>query len=217
MRVSNAPSEASLIARKEAHRGPVRGLQANPFQANLVASGATDAEVLLWDLNNTAKTFTPGAAKSQKIEDVTDLAWNCKVGHILATASNNGYVVMWDLKNRKEVIQLACPAGRRSISSIAWNPDVPTHLLTACDDDANPVIYSWDLRNAHAPRKGKPAQPAYTQLDLDWAHKGRPFDRLVSQGRRAAAQRRQGQPHAVLEPVVGNHDQRADSQLQLDL
>lgn len=41
-------SEAALIARCEAHQGPVRGLQVNPFQPFLVASGATDAEVVRW-------------------------------------------------------------------------------------------------------------------------------------------------------------------------
>jgi protein transport protein SEC31 len=38
-------NESALIARCEAHHGAVRGLQVNPFQPFLVASGATDAEV----------------------------------------------------------------------------------------------------------------------------------------------------------------------------
>lgn len=43
--LSQSNSETTLIARCEAHQGPVRGLQVNPFQPFLVASGATDAEV----------------------------------------------------------------------------------------------------------------------------------------------------------------------------
>lgn len=43
--LSQPNNEAALIARCEAHQGPVRGLQVNPFQPFLVASGATDAEV----------------------------------------------------------------------------------------------------------------------------------------------------------------------------
>lgn len=44
--LSQPNNETALIARCEAHQGPVRGLQVNPFQPFLVASGATDAEVI---------------------------------------------------------------------------------------------------------------------------------------------------------------------------
>lgn len=97
------------------------------------------------------ESFTPSQNKSNRLEDITDLAWNKKVAHILATASNNGSTVIWDLKSRKEVMQLGMPGGRKSVSSIVWDPENPTHILTATDDDSDPVIYSWDLRNAHAP------------------------------------------------------------------
>lgn len=143
-------SVESLIELKIAHQGGVKGLQVNPFQPYLVASGAINSDILLWDLNS-LQSYPPSQSKSLRMEDVTDLAWNCQVPHILATSSNNGYTIIWDLKNRKEAIQLCLPGGRKSVSSIAWNPDNPTHILTASDDDSSPVIYSWDLRNAHAP------------------------------------------------------------------
>ena len=38
-------NDSALLSRCEGHHGPVRGLQVNPFQPFLVASGATDAEV----------------------------------------------------------------------------------------------------------------------------------------------------------------------------
>jgi protein transport protein SEC31 len=141
----------SLIELKTgAHQGAVRGLQVNPLTANLLASGSINADILLWDLGS-LQSYPPTGTKSNRLEDVTDLAWNCQVSHILATGSSNGYTVIWDLKARKEVIQLALPGGRRSVSAIAWNPETPTHILTATDDDQSPVIYSWDLRNSHAP------------------------------------------------------------------
>jgi protein transport protein SEC31 len=146
-----SPAECQIDLKTDAHSGPVRGLEVNPVQPFLVASGSVDAQIMLWDLNGLGEGFAPAANKSSRLEDVTDLAWNRKVAHILATASSNGYTVVWDLKVRKEVMQLALPGGRKAVSAIAWDPENPTHLLTATDDDTTPLIYSWDLRNAHAP------------------------------------------------------------------
>lgn len=61
--------------------------------------------------------------------------------------------MVWDLKSRKEVLQLSTPGQRVGMSAIAWNPENATQLLVASDDDQSPLIYSWDLRNARAPEK----------------------------------------------------------------
>ncbi|KAJ3111982.1 protein transport protein S31 [Phlyctochytrium bullatum] len=81
-------------------------------------------QIFIWDLKNpTNNPYSPGT-RSQKLEDVTTLAWNRQVVYILATASNNGNTVIWDLRNRREVITLTHPGGRRPpITGIAWNPD----------------------------------------------------------------------------------------------
>ena len=70
--------ENGLVAQQDKHTGPVRALDFNPFQANLLASGATDSELYIWDLNNTATPMTPGA-KTQPAEDVQGVAWNRQV------------------------------------------------------------------------------------------------------------------------------------------
>lgn len=64
------------------------------------------------------------------MDDISSVAWNCQVPHILSTASTNGYTVVWDLRNKKEVMTLAqgsqntLTGGRGSISSISWHPNV---------------------------------------------------------------------------------------------
>lgn len=86
-------------------------------------------KVYIWDLNNPSTPYTPGA-RSAKMDDISTVAWNCQVQHILSTASTNGYTVIWDLRNKKEVMTLAHAgqnpvSGRRgSISSIAWHPNI---------------------------------------------------------------------------------------------
>ena len=73
---------------KDKHTGSVNSLDLNPFQANLLASGAADSEIFIWDLNKFSMPMTPGA-KAQPLEEVRAVAWNRQVQHILATTGTN--------------------------------------------------------------------------------------------------------------------------------
>lgn len=152
-----AESEAQILS-NPTHTGQIRGLDFNKYQSNLLASAGSNNEVYIWDLHNPNTPYKPGP-KSTKLDDITSVGWNGQVQHILATSSSNGHTVVWDLRNRKEVMTLSAPnsggmnAGRRSISSVVWHPDVATQLVTASEDDSNPVITLWDLRHAHSPEK----------------------------------------------------------------
>ncbi len=66
--------------------------------------------------------YSPGA-RSPKLEDIYAIQWNRLVPHILASSSNNGYTVIWDLRSKRELLSLAHPGGRKPITSIAWNVD----------------------------------------------------------------------------------------------
>ncbi|XP_051958647.1 protein transport protein Sec31A-like [Xyrauchen texanus] len=59
-----AAGEDAIIGQSNKHTGPVRALDYNRFQNNLIASGANDSEIYIWDLNNFSNPMTPGA-KSQ--------------------------------------------------------------------------------------------------------------------------------------------------------
>ena len=41
-----------LLCKLQKHTGAVKGLQFNPFSSNLLASGAADGELAIWDLAN---------------------------------------------------------------------------------------------------------------------------------------------------------------------
>jgi protein transport protein SEC31 len=60
----------------------------------------------------------------------------------MATSSGTGYTVVWDLKNRREVLQLnyaggsgavngSSFGGRRGVTAVAWNPDVVSRVSDA--------------------------------------------------------------------------------------
>jgi protein transport protein SEC31 len=45
------------------------------LQENLFATGASESDILIWDLNNTDTPMLPGA-KSQPADDVLWISWN---------------------------------------------------------------------------------------------------------------------------------------------
>ncbi|XP_033265892.1 protein transport protein Sec31A isoform X11 [Orcinus orca] len=139
-----------VIAQNDKHTGPVRALDVNIFQTNLVASGANESEIYIWDLNNFATPMTPGA-KTQPPEDISCIAWNRQVQHILASANPSGRATVWDLRKNEPIIKVSDHSNRMHCSGLAWHPDVATQMVLASEDDRLPVIQMWDLRFASSP------------------------------------------------------------------
>lgn len=110
--------------------------------------------------------YAPGPTKGPAGEtEITSVHWNRQVKHILASSAENGIVVyvnlsfsdsplilcsVWDLRAKKPAASFKDPKGSRC-SSVLWNPDSKVNLITTCDDDSNPVIHCWDLKNYLAP------------------------------------------------------------------
>ncbi|XP_064163252.1 protein transport protein Sec31A isoform X12 [Anguilla rostrata] len=141
-----------IISQNDKHTGPVRALDVNPFQTNLVASGGNESEIYIWDLNNISSPMTPGP-KTQPLEDISCVAWNRQVQHILASASPSGRASVWDLRKNDLIIKVSDHSNRMHCSGLAWNPEVATQLVLASEDDRMPVIQMWDLRFATSPLK----------------------------------------------------------------
>ncbi|XP_036070515.1 protein transport protein Sec31A isoform X9 [Oryzias melastigma] len=141
-----------VITESDRHSGPVRALDVNPFQANLVASGGNESEIFIWDMNNFGSPMTPGP-KTQPLEDISCVAWNRQVQHILASASPSGRASVWDLRKNDLIIKVSDHSNRMHCSGLAWNPEVATQLVLASEDDRMPVIQMWDLRFATSPLK----------------------------------------------------------------
>ncbi|CAL1287606.1 unnamed protein product [Larinioides sclopetarius] len=143
--------ESALLHHNTKHTGPVHSLDFNNFQDCLLASGATESEIFIWDLNNPAAPVTLGA-KSQPLEDVTCVSWNCQVQHILASTFPARCVV-WDLRKNEPIIKVSDSSSRLRCKVVCWHPEVATQLCIASEDDHSPVIQLWDLRFATSPLK----------------------------------------------------------------
>ncbi|KAM6105898.1 protein transport protein Sec31B [Pterocles gutturalis] len=145
-----ASKSEPVIGQTEKHSGPVQALDFNPFQSNLLASGANDSEIFIWDLNNFSVPMTPGP-KSQPHEDISVVSWNRQVQHILSSAHPSGKAVVWDLRKNEPIIKVSDHSNRMHCSGMAWHPEVATQLVLSSEDDRLPVIQIWDLRFATSP------------------------------------------------------------------
>ncbi|KAL0464476.1 UNVERIFIED_CONTAM: protein transport protein SEC31B [Sesamum latifolium] len=141
-------SENAFVANLSRHRGPVRGLEFNSLSPNLLASGADEGDICIWDVSKPSEPshFPPlkGSGSATQGEN-SFLSWNSKVQHILASTSFNGQLafpvisVVWDLKKQKPVISFS-DSVRRRCSVLQWHPDVATQLIVASDEDSSPSL-----------------------------------------------------------------------------
>ncbi|KAF2190782.1 WD40 repeat-like protein [Zopfia rhizophila CBS 207.26] len=160
-----AGASDALIEQIDKHTGPIQAIQFNPFRPHILASAGAKGELYVHDLDDQSKSFRLGKAGANP-DEYTTLDWNKKVAHILATGSSGGFVTVWDVRGKKENLTLN-NYGRKSVSAVSWDPDVPTRLVTAIPTDQNPLVLVWDLRNSNAPEKTLQAHDQGV-LSLSW-------------------------------------------------
>ncbi|CAH9113742.1 unnamed protein product [Cuscuta epithymum] len=152
---ADATANAFIGPHLSKHSGPVHGLEFNSFTPNLLASGADEGEICIWDISHPAEPthFPPlkGSGSSTQGE-ISYISWNNKVQHVLASTSLNGTTVVWDLRKQKPVISFA-DSVRRRCSVLQWHPDFTTQLIVASDEDSSPSLRMWDMRNVMSPVK----------------------------------------------------------------
>jgi hypothetical protein len=92
-----------------------------------------------------------------------DIRWHPVLPHVLATASTNGAVLVWDLHKVKTTVTLETVFRHgRTVNRLAWNPVHEPWLLSAGQDG---VCRIWDARVSHpslalAAAAGGPAEEA---------------------------------------------------------
>lgn len=153
--IQSKGADSGLIHTGQVHQGTVNCVEFHPAKPNLMVTCGTDSEVNIINIDKptTPDLYKPSANNLHAGSEVLCCAWNRKVQHILCSCSNTGTTVVWDLKQRKEVISFKDPANRQRCSGVAWHPEVPTQLLVAYDDDRQPSMQMWDLRNCQYPFK----------------------------------------------------------------
>jgi protein transport protein SEC31 len=144
---------SSSISKISNHSGAIKALQFNPHRDDLLASSGSKGELYITNIANPSETssFRLGTSAA-RADDFDAIDWNKKVAHILVTGSSGGFATVWDVRTKKESINLN-NYGRKPVSSIAWDPTTPTKVATATSSDQEPVVLLWDLRNSNAPER----------------------------------------------------------------
>jgi len=165
----------SLVSRSDTHKGQVMGLEFHPKLGNLLASGATDGETLIWDLANLSSP-APSRPTGQPLSSlppgmggsgVTTVAWNKKVGHIIASANENGQTSIFDLRQKRAIVTLR-HSGRANVrtTALSWNPDAS--VVLAMSYAGTPVAEVWDLRKQMQPKMKLQGGHSGGIVGLDW-------------------------------------------------
>ncbi|RYP59267.1 hypothetical protein DL769_008622 [Monosporascus sp. CRB-8-3] len=167
----------ALISRTTKHTGAIKSLQFNPLKPQILATAGAKGELFIYDVNDPENAFRLGTATARS-DDLECVAWNLKVAHILATGGTGGFVTVWDLKTKKASLTLN--NNRKAVSSIAWDPDSSTKLITATPDDTTPVLLLWNLRNSNAPERTLQGHEQGV-LSVSWCQQD--ADLLISSGK----------------------------------
>jgi len=144
--MENLKMGKGCVSATKIHNGvPVGTIEFNPHKKNLLASGGS--EVLIQDISANLKTpnvFKPGVPNHHEGSRITSISWNRIVPHILASASENGKIVVWDLKVNKSIFTFTEPSSSGGMddyfgnndqsnqpsnskeTQMMWNPEIPT-------------------------------------------------------------------------------------------
>ena len=128
--VALQPNVTSIL---EGHNGWVRGVAYSPTDPNILASGAEDNQVLIWDLSTGEVLLT---LEGHTNED-NRVAFSAD-GTQIASASRDQTIILWDAATGEVVQTLAGHADR--VNDVAFSPD-GTQIASAGRDGE---IKLWD-------------------------------------------------------------------------
>jgi protein transport protein SEC31 len=163
----------SPIASIQAHKETVNALAFNPHasRSHILASGSSDGDVKIIDLHNPSNPqmcFPSNAQNDRHRGAVRSVQWNTKVDYIVASSSDDGSCIIWDLKRNKRWATLHAPRGSAFVD-FAWHPSEGFQILTALADDSKPVVQVWDLRKSTTTPLGELQGHEKGLLSIDWS------------------------------------------------
>lgn len=172
------PFAKSVIQELDKHTGSVHSIDMNTLQTNLFASGGSNSELMIWDLNDLKQPMTPGGSSSgshQHDEEVQCVAWNRQKSHILGSTLG-GKTLIWDLKSSNEpIFKISDSTYRMRANRLIWHPEITSQLCLASEEDQSAAIQLWDLRYGASPMKLLTGHTRLFDFKLDFAPLTRPF------------------------------------------
>jgi protein transport protein SEC31 len=147
----------TIIEQLDKHTGSVHSIDMNILQPNLFASGGSNSELMIWDLNDLKQPMIPGGSSPSAThhidEEVQCVAWNRQKSHILGSTLG-GKTLIWDLKSSNEpIFKISDSTYRMRANRLVWHPDLTSQLCLASEEDQSAAIQLWDLRYGASPMK----------------------------------------------------------------
>ncbi|XBW37446.1 hypothetical protein QEN19_003027 [Hanseniaspora menglaensis] len=171
--------ELAITATIKAHNSSVQALAFSSVNETQLATGDASGLINIWDINNISNDYKPTSAGSSitAVDNIKSLAWNNRIGHILASAgSSSGFTSIWDLNQRKEILHIGYTNPETSqkvpLDVVQWHPHSGTVIATASNSDLNTAVILWDLRKSNIPLEIlKDGGHSKGVLSLDWCSK----------------------------------------------
>ncbi|CAL1713917.1 unnamed protein product [Somion occarium] len=154
----NLPTKLpDLIPLARSHTAPVLDTDWSPFNDSVVASGGEDGKVMIWKVESSAfdnwggegwepQDFDPVARIDVSPRRVGQVLFHPTAEHVLATATGDHVVKLWDLGNPEQPRSVLGGHGD-SIQNFTFNPS-GTLVVTTCRDRK---LRLFDLRAGGEP------------------------------------------------------------------
>ncbi|KAL5994613.1 hypothetical protein ACLOJK_024666 [Asimina triloba] len=158
--IRSKDTDCALIQHLNKHSGPVRGLEFNNNSPKLLlASGAHEGELSIWDLTNPSdpshypplkvgcilwdmrNTMSPLKEFVGHTKGVIAMSWCPNDSSFLLTCAKDNRSICWDIHSGEIVCEL--PAGTNWNFDIHWYPKSPG-VVSACSFDGKIGIYNLE-------------------------------------------------------------------------
>ncbi|KAK4038985.1 hypothetical protein C8A01DRAFT_37035 [Parachaetomium inaequale] len=133
----------------------VNALDINPHRNSWLLSGSQDGIVRCFDVRQPTQTRTGATFRSIQAfkcnaDGVHHVQWNPRDGFLFACATEQGFVLKWDMRKPSAPI-LRIKAHEKTCTSMAWHPD-GVHLVSGGLDSKCNI---WDLSKQDKRQKPK--------------------------------------------------------------
>ncbi|KAI9322547.1 WD40-repeat-containing domain protein [Dichotomocladium elegans] len=148
----------------------------NNVTKNKIATAATSGAIVLWDINRTTGKRAERVI-SEHSRAVNRVCFQPDSGHVLLSASQDGTMKGWDLRDPKSMARYRFEGKSESVRDVQFNPLNNLEFAAAFETG---TIQKWDMRYAKALYDRKVSAHNGPCWTVDW----HPNGRLVASGGR---------------------------------
>ncbi|KAI9025276.1 WD40-repeat-containing domain protein [Phycomyces nitens] len=141
----------------------------NNATKNKVATAATNGAIILWDLNKVGRKAAERVI-NEHARAVNRVCFQPENGNVLLSASQDGSMKCWDLRDPKNAALHTFEGKSESVRDVQFNPLIQYEFAAAFETG---TIQKWDMRNPKAMYERKVSAHNGPCLTVDWHHGGR--------------------------------------------